>query len=396
MSHSTNKTLDEEVAGRFAVQGSALIDGILTSASLVICAGRIAEIITESSSAALPMPVYRADVIAPGYIDLQVNGGFGVEVGADPKAILHLSSILPSTGVTAFLPTVVSSTADFYPRAFRAFQEAINEAGATPLGMHTEGPFLSPERSGAHSRAAVEAASRQALSSLLDSDVLRLVTIAPEVPGGLDYIRRFRERGVVVSLGHTNATYEEFIEGVDAGASLVTHLYSAMSPFRHREPGAVGAALLDDRTTVALIADGVHTHPASLQLALRCKGADRVALVTDAIAGAGMASGVYRLQGRAIHVTGETSRLADGTLAGSGLTLDKAVRYMVDLAGARVADALRMASEVPARILGLDDQKGRLKAGFDADLVLLDADLEVQATFVAGKLFYQRDGPKPA
>ena len=377
----------------FAIVGRALLHDRLLPATVVVEHGRITRVVTDDQATIPHATIHRADVVAPGLIDLQVNGGFGVEVGEDPEALRHLSEVLPSTGVTAFLPTVVSATPDFYPRMFRAFRQASDCRGAVPLGIHIEGPFLSPERSGAHPRATVEAADAEALACLWESNVVRMVTLAPERPGCLDHIRRFRETGVIVSLGHTNASYEELIRGIDEGASLVTHLYSAMSPFRHRDPGAVGAALLDDRVTVSVIADGIHTHPASLQLALRCKGPDRVALVTDAIAGAGMESGVYELQGRPIHVAGGTSRLADGTLAGSSLTLDQAVRNIVQLAGASVPDALRMATAVPARVLGLHERKGRLQVGCDADIALFDAQMRVQMTFVEGQLVYQRNTP---
>jgi N-acetylglucosamine-6-phosphate deacetylase len=328
-------------------------------------------------------------VVSPGFIDLQVNGGFGVEVGDSAQAIFHLAARLPASGVTAFLPTLVSSDAEVYPRACQAILASQSASGALPLGLHLEGPFISLRRPGAHRSRAIETAPPNVFDTFLEHDVLRLVTLAPEVEGGLERIRRLRAHHVVVSLGHTDASYEDLVRGIDAGATMVTHLYSAMSGFHHRAPGAVGAALMDDRVVVGLIADGVHSHPSSVRLAVRAKGPDRVALVTDAIAGAGMEPGVYSLDGQEVLVDETAARLRDGTLAGSVLALDQAVRNVVEWTGCGVAEACRMAGEVPARLLGLRS-KGRLAAGFDADLVLLDDDLAVRATFREGRCIYRR------
>ncbi len=352
-------------------------------------AGRIVDVLREPVPSALPATVHEGAVVSPGFIDLQVNGGFGAEVGEDAEAIRHLAARLPATGVTAFLPTLVSSRPEVYPRACQAFLESGDAQGALPLGLHLEGPLISPRRAGAHRPSAIESASPQVWEPFLKHDALRLVTLAPEVEGALEHIRRLHARGVVVSLGHTDASYDEFRKGVDAGATMVTHLFNAMSDFQHRAPGAVGAALVDDRVAVGLIADGVHSHPASLRLAVRAKGPDRVVLVTDAIAGAGMAPGVYQLDGQDILVEESLARLPDGRLAGSVLTLDQAVRNVVAWTGTSAGEACAMASQVPARLLGLRS-KGRLAVGFDADLVLLDEALRVQATFREGGCVYQR------
>jgi N-acetylglucosamine-6-phosphate deacetylase len=205
----------------------------------------------------------------------------------------------------------------------------------------------------------------------------------------LERIRTLRARGVLVSLGHTDATAEEFQAGVDAGATMATHLYNAMSPFEHRAPGAIGAALTDDRVTVGLIADGIHSHPASLQLAVRAKGAVRIALVSDLMAAGGMPPGRYELGGQPVTVDEDSARLADGTLAGAILTLDGAIRNIVRWTDATPAQAIGMATEVPARLLGLADA-GRIAVGCDADLVLFDEDLRVQATYIAGRLAFSQ------
>ncbi len=206
---------------------------------------------------------------------------------------------------------------------------------AAPMALNrsdciSKGPFLSPRRAGAHKLAIDRGGDNDTLfNALLEATGVRLVTLAPERPGAAERIRRLRERGIVVSLGHTDATYEQFVPAVDAGATMATHLYNAMSPFGHRAPGVIGAALVDDRVTVGLIADGVHSHPASVRLAIRAKGADRIALVSDIMPAAGMPPGVYTLGGQTVTVDETTAKLADGTLAGSIATLDQAVRNIV-------------------------------------------------------------------
>lgn len=374
----------------FAVRGRLLLDGALAEGAVVVAAGRMEAIVRDPRPADLPSTTIEASIVAPGLIDLQVNGGFGVEVGHDPEAIRRLARELPRTGVTAFLPTVISSPASFYPGLFAAVAAASVAVGARPLGLHLEGPFLSPARAGAHRREVIAAASDRLFDDLLRSEAARLVTLAPERPGGLDRIRRLRERGVVVSLGHADAGYEAFVAGVDAGATMATHLYNAMSPFGHREPGAIGAALVDDRVTVGLIADGVHCHPASVRLALNAKGAERVALVSDMMAAAGMPPGSFTLGGQSVTTDPSSARLDDGTLAGSLLTLDQAVRNVVAWTGLGPATALRLASEVPARVMGMES-RGRIAVGAAADLALFDDNLEITATIVGGDVVYRRD-----
>ncbi|MDQ2787105.1 MAG: N-acetylglucosamine-6-phosphate deacetylase [Chloroflexota bacterium] len=371
------------------VAGELLIGAEFVRGAVVIEGGRIARIVHDGNIRDAGYRRYEAAYIAPGFIDLQVNGGFGVEVGEAPDAIRTLAARLPETGVTAFLPTVVTSLPEVYPKAIAAFEAARDVRGARPLGVHLEGPFLSPQRHGAHRRDLIEKADPRLLDTLLESDAVRLVTLAPERPDAPELMEKLRKRDLLISLGHTNATYEQFVAGIDAGARMATHLYNAMSPFAHRAPGAIGAALLDDRITVGLIADGVHSHPASLRLALRAKSVDRIALVTDMMAAAGMPPGTYALGGQQVIVDRVSARLADGTLAGSLLTMDRAVSHMMCWTDATIIDALRMASEIPARLLRLE-RMGRICVGNEADLVLLNANLHVYMTIIAGEVVYER------
>jgi N-acetylglucosamine-6-phosphate deacetylase len=256
-----------------------------------------------------------------------------------------------------------------------------------------EGPFVSAERPGALAVRALRAPDRAELARLLTAGggTVRAIVIAPELPGALDLIGAAAGEGLVVAFGHTDATFAEVTAGIDRGTRVATHLFNAMRPLHHREPGPIGAALADPRVTAELIADGVHVHPAALRVAHAAKGAAGVALVTDAMQAAGLPDGDYALGDQAIAVTGGEARTANGALAGSTLTMDRAVRVCVD-AGIPLGDALRMASATPAAVLG---EAGVLAPGAPADLVVLDADLQAIATMVSGEWAAQaRNDPR--
>lgn len=380
----------------------ALLGTILGSArspangAVIVEAGRIARVLEDPSPGELPPRQLQASYVAPGFVDLQVNGGFGHEVAEDPAALTALARALPATGVTTFLPTLVSRAPERYSRCFAAFDVAraatkVDPLAARPVGLHLEGPLLAPSRAGAHDRAAIEGATAALLSQLSDPGRVALVTLAPERRDALMLITHLRARGIAISLGHTDASFEVFTAGVDAGATLATHVWNAMSPLHHRAPGAVGAALADDRVTALAIPDGVHTHPAAFTIALRAKGLERLGLVTDAVAAAGTAAGtVTALAGRPVLTDGASARLEDGTLAGSTLTMDQAIRNARRFAGLSPAAAVYLATTVPARALGRLGAVPLVRPGAAADLVLLDAELEVQATLVGGRLAFQR------
>jgi len=358
------------------ISGRLLLDGTLVPGSIELRDNRIAAVTPDPT-------VGNNRIVAPGFIDLQVNGGYGIDFGEEPHRIAEVAAWLPETGVTAFLPTIVSSFADRYRRVFDALPGSTSASGARVLGLHLEGPFLSPRKKGAHLREAIETAGDALFDELLREETVRLVTLAPERPGALDRIARLVERGVLVALGHTAATYEQFETAVDTGARMATHLFNAMSQLDSRAPGVVGAALVDDRVTVGLIADGIHTHPAALALTARVKGPTGIALVSDMMAAAGMPPGTYSLNDIPVSVDETSARLADGRLAGSILTMDAAVRNMVAWAGVSIADALTMATTTPATLLGLPDL-GHLAPGTTADLTILSPDLHVAETWIAG------------
>lgn len=328
-------------------------------------------------------------LLVPGFLDLQINGAFGHDFTAEPATIWAAAARLPQYGVTAFLPTIITA-----PPATIASAQAVLRAGpppgfsgSLPLGLHLEGPFLNPEKRGAHDPALMRSPEVEFVRDWSPENGVRLVTLAPELPGALDVIRALQERGVTVSVGHSLAGYEETCAGLDAGLRYATHLFNAMRPLDHQSPGLLGALLTEERVVAGLIADGVHVHPSVVNLVWRCKGAPGLNLVTDAMAALGMPPGRYRLGEALATVDDSSARLSDGRLAGSILSLDRAVRNLITFTGCGVEAALRTVSETPARLLGLAD-RGRLAPGCRADMVLLTADLRVAATFVGGVCVY--------
>ncbi len=324
-------------------------------------------------------------VLAPGFVDLQVNGMDDVDVAvADGPDWERLDDLLAATGVTAWLPTLVSQRLERYGPALERIAAARDRGGPGPsvLGAHLEGPFLG-DRTGAHDPRAVIPIDRAWLDQL--PDVVALVTLGAEQHAALEAIASLARRGVVVSIGHSGASAERASEAFDAGASMVTHLFNAMAPLHQREPGVAGAALADDRVAAGLVADLVHVHPALVRTAFRAKGAHRIALVTDAVAWRAGHLAVAR-----VTLVDGAPRLADGTIAGSALTMDAAVRNTVDAAGVPLADALTAASTTPADLLG-DASRGRIVPGARADLVVLERDdLAVRRTLVGGEVAWER------
>jgi N-acetylglucosamine-6-phosphate deacetylase len=327
-------------------------------------------------------------LVAPGFIDLQCNGGLGIDLASEPERLWELGALLPRFGVTAWLPTIVTSPDGVIDRAIDALAAGPPDGwrGAVPLGLHLEGPFLSPSKRGAHPEALLRPPTLGAIERWTREAGVVLVTIAPDLPGSLEVIDALAGRGVVVSLGHTPATAQQAEAGVDAGARWVTHLFNAMASLHHREPGLAGVALADDRLHVGLIPDGLHVDPRVVATAQRALGA-RLTIVTDAVAALGMPAGRQALGRSAVHIDDTGVRLADGTLAGSNLSMDQAVRNLVAFSGCSTEDALRAASANQAALLG-DAHRGRLTAGARADAVVLSPDLEVVSTYVAGEIVH--------
>jgi N-acetylglucosamine-6-phosphate deacetylase len=366
--------------------------GVLEPGYVLVTGGRVAEV------AAGPPPrspdlALGGGCLVPGLIDLQVNGYFGVDL-AEPDAAGwgRVVRRLPETGTTAFLPTFITAPVAKLGGALRfaAGFTADPPVGARLLGVHVEGPFLAPSRAGAHRRDLIVPPSPEAIAGLLaaGAGVLRVVTLAPEVQGGLAAVAALASAGIVVSIGHSDATARQVAAAADAGARMVTHLFNAQRPLHHREPGVVGQALADRRLTCGLIADPSHVAAAVCAIAFAA-APGRILLVTDACAAAGMPPGRYRIGGEPVEVRpgdDPAPRLADGTLAGSVLRMDQAVANMV-AAGARLPGAVAAATRIPADLIGRPDL-GRLTPGAAADLAWLGDDLRTRATWVAGERVY--------
>jgi N-acetylglucosamine-6-phosphate deacetylase len=331
-------------------------------------------------------------LLAPGFLDLQVNGGFGLDFTADPTTIWEVAAGLPRFGVTGFLPTIITS-----PPATVAQAQAVLEGGppagwigARPLGLHLEGPFLNSAKKGAHNPVHLRRPSAAAVAGWSPESFVRLVTLAPELPEAIETIARLARQGVIVSAGHSTASFDEATGGIDAGIRYATHLFNAMPALHHREPGLAAAALADSRVTVGLIPDGLHVHPALVALVWRLLGRDRLNLVTDAMAAMGMAPGEYLLGDYRVSVDETSARLSDGTLAGCILSLDAILRAFRAYTGASWPDTVATVTSTPARLLGLADRLGHLKPGAPADLVLMTPEGEIVETIVAGESLYQR------
>ena len=329
-------------------------------------------------------------LLAPGFIDLQINGAFGDDFTSDPATIWRTAERLPRFGVTSFLPTIISSPLTQIAAGQQMMIAGVPAGfhGARPLGLHVEGPFLNPLKKGAHHPNHLRQPDLNAVADWSPAAGVRLATLAPELPGALDVIAALSARGVLVSLGHSMATYDQAAAGFEAGARGGTHLFNAMPAWGHRDPGLAGALLTDERLTVGFIADGIHTHPAVIKLVWRALGSGRLALVTDAMAALGMPPGRYRLGDAEVMVDAVSCRLTDGALAGSILPLDQALRNLVAIAGCTLVEALPTVTTTPARAIGLGHARGRIAAGCLADMVLLTPDLHVRATIVEGDVVY--------
>ena len=362
-------------------------DGFVEGLAVLMQDGLIADLVAVE---ALPADAIRHDLdgaaLVPGFIDAQVNGGGGALFNNDTsvEAIRTIAQAHRRFGTTGLLPTLISDDAEVMARAVEATREAIAQGVPGVLGIHLEGPYLAPARKGTHDagKFRVPDADEIAMATSLDNGVT-LLTLAPEqVPA--DTIRAMVARGAIVVAGHTAATYEQIRAGIEAGVSGFTHLYNAMSPLQGREPGAVGAALEDDGCWCGVIADGVHVHPASLRVALAAKPRGKVFLVTDAMPMVGSDDPSFDLYGETITAVDGVVRNAAGALAGSALDMATAVRNTVHLLGLPLEEAARMASTYPAEFLGLGDRHGRIAPGYQADLVALDADLQVVGTWIGG------------
>ncbi|MFF9526180.1 N-acetylglucosamine-6-phosphate deacetylase [Streptomyces achromogenes] len=324
--------------------------------------------------------------LVPGFVDLHNHGGGGASFAGTAEQAMTAVRTHRRHGTTTLVASTVTDEMDLLVRQAGLLSELAEQGEIA--GIHFEGPFISPCRKGAHSESLLRDPDPAEVRKLIDAarGHAKMVTLATELPGGIDSVRLLAEHGVIAAIGHTDASYEQTAEAIDAGATVATHLFNAMPALGHRAPGPIAALLQDERVTVELINDGVHLHPAALELAFRHAGADRVAFITDAMDAAGSADGRYLLGPLEVEVSEGVARLVEGgSIAGSTLTLDRAFRRAVTVDKLPVEDVVTALSANPARLLGLDDRIGSLEPGKDADLVLLDADFALKGVMRRGE-----------
>lgn len=381
---------------RQLLTGASVIrpDGTIAPADVLIGNGTIRAVEPHVAPGGAEALDLTGLTLVPGFSDLHVHGGGGFSLLAgEVSPVEGFSDWVTRTGVTSFLATVVGDSLESGIAGVKAMAHARSE-GAKNAGVNLEGPYVSPERPGALPKTWLRPSDVDGLARLIDSatGTLRVITIAPELPGAEKIIRQAIGAGIAVSVGHTDATYDEARAAFQWGARHVTHAFNAMRPLHHREPGPLAAALEFPDVTIEVIADGVHLHPATVRLLVEAFGPDRVCLVTDAVAPAGLATGTFRIGDHEASLGDDGAiRLPDGTLAGSALTMDQAVRDVVNWGIADLLAAVRMASTNSARVLGEQTFRGAIAPGYAADLVALTDELRVAKTWVAGHLVYDAD-----
>ena len=367
---------------------------VLEPGTVIVREGKIAALEEGARSVEGEAGVIDAQglTVAPGLMDIHVHGGSGHDtMDATPEAIREMARFFARHGVTSFLPTTMSAGREETLTAIRNVARCMEEGtdGAEVLGVHMEGPYISVEKKGAQPPSQIRPADPEEYRAFFQAGPVRLITLAPEVPENRELITYAVEHGAAVAVGHSAATYEEVLEAVSLGLSQATHTFNGMAGLHHRRPGTVGAVLSCDEIYAQVIVDFVHIHPAVVKLLVRAKGPERTVLITDAIRAAGMPDGTYELGGQRVIVREGEARLPTGSLAGSILTMDRAVRNVMEAAELSLPQALEMATITPARSIGVEDRKGSLEQGKDADIILLDEKLRVVLTLVGGRVVFR-------
>jgi N-acetylglucosamine-6-phosphate deacetylase len=382
---------------QFTLHGARLVDASmdLPGGDITIKDGRILPVGSEVSGEHVVIDAGDS-IIVPGFIEVHTHGGGGFNLHTtDVEEIHAYANWVVSTGVTSFLIAVVGTPGGLPTAQLATAVQAIEQqklaCGAQPLGIHLEGPYISVERRGAHPPSWLRVPDGAETERMLEltHGYLRLITLAPELPGAEEMIQRLLKAGVTVSIGHTDATYEQARQAIQLGITHATHCFNAMPPLSHRAPGPMGAIAQAEQVLGEIIADGVHVHPALMEILVRILGPERIIVVTDAQAAAGMPPDtIFEFAGQHAHVTCGAARLEDGTLAGSVLTLDQALRNMLHYTHVSLQEAVAMLTLNPARSADVSAYKGKLSAGYDADLLILDQELHLQATICRGQVAY--------
>ena len=362
-------------------------------ADLLIAERRIQAVLPPGAEMDAPRLDADGAIVLPGFIDVHVHGGAGCDtMDASPESLATMARFFAEHGVTSFAATTMTAGHDETLAAVRAVAAFAEEGspGARLLGVHLEGPYLSPKFPGAQLAEDIRKPNVAEFVELAEAGPVILITLAPEEAGAEALMAVAIDAGIAVIIGHTNATYDQCIDAIARGASQATHTYNAMTGLHHRRPGTLGAVLSNDDIYGQLIADNVHVHPAAMKIFARCKGVERAILITDAMRAAGLPAGEYDLGGQPVTVQDSQCRLMDGTLAGSVLTMDVALRNFMAACGWSLAEAWPASSRTAATALGLDHELGSIRPGYLADLVVLDGELQVAATIVGGQVIDSR------
>jgi N-acetylglucosamine-6-phosphate deacetylase len=385
---------------KIAIKVGELITPIekISKVYVLISSGRIEKIVSwkDKISDEYEIIDYSNYICAPGYIDIHTHGCYGYSVMDNKiESILKISENLLKHGVTSFLPTTLSAPINELSSILKNISLAMknNNYGAEILGAYVEGPYINKERAMAQNVLFIREPNIEEFEELfkISEKNIRVITIAPEIPNAIEFIKNAKKHGIIVAAAHTNANYEEAMAGFDAGITLCTHFFNGMRNFHHRDPGIVGAALINQNVYCEIIADMIHLHPCTIKLTLLAKGIDKVVLITDSIPATGLPNGYYELEGLKIIVKDGVSRRIDtGGFAGSTLTMDKAVKNMVNKIGIDIKDAIKMATLNPAKAIG-EKERGIISPGAIANLIILDKDLNVISTFVKGRKVYNED-----
>ena len=380
---------------RLLIEGGTLVtpEVVLPNHTLYIEDGRIAFLgVGSHSDDGEWFRVNAAGMwVVPGFIDIHVHGAAGYEVmDGTEEALYSMAKFFAQHGVTSYLATTISADFDNTLAAVDNVSRTNQPSnGAQHLGIHLEGPYLNPKYGGAQPPRQIRNPNLKEFESWLSSGAVRMVTLAPEIPGSLPIIDRGIRDGIQFAVGHSMASYEQLQVAIGRGLHHATHTFNGMQAMNHRDPGVVGGVLTDDRIWAQLICDGVHVHPAIVKLLFSAKGVKRTILITDAIGATGLKDGIYSQLGQSIIVSQGIARTNEGRLAGSTLTLDTALRNMISYCDLSLAQALPMVTSVPAEAMGIASRKGSLHPGLDADIVLLDSKLNVRLSIIAGRVVYQ-------
>ena len=336
------------------------------------------------------------EVVLPGFIDMHIHGAGGSDaMDGTVEAVAHMAAFLPKEGTTSFLPTTMTQSPESIEQALEAlhqYSQSDNVPGtADVIGVHLEGPFVNPSKAGAQPVQYIINPDAELFKKWyeLSGQTIKQVTLAPEEPGGKELVELLNKEGIISSIGHTGATYQETMEAISLGVSQATHLFNQMTGLHHRDIGAAGASLMNENIYAELIVDGIHVSPEMVELSLKLKGIDRTILITDAMRAKGLSDGKYDLGGQDVFVKGKEARLEDGALAGSILKMNDAVKNIITYTGCSLRDAVQMAAVNPAKQLNIYDKKGSIAVGKDADIVILDDDFQVLTTICRGKIAYR-------